>query len=130
MLYKINTITDMSKSAQADMFIPILFFLFFSFFLLSAFDLFGAYLALEGVSLSLYTLTANTYHKRVSIEAAIKYFVFGGISNGIILFGSSIFFGLCGTLNYLNVNYLLNSFYFNLSSIIVYVGLASFLIVF
>jgi NADH-quinone oxidoreductase subunit N len=102
----------------------------FSLFLLSAFDLFGAYLALEGVSLSLYALTANTYHKRVAVEASIKYFVFGGISNGLLLFGNSIIFGLCGSLNYIEIKYLFNSLKFNLSSSEVCLSLVCFVIVF
>jgi NADH-quinone oxidoreductase subunit N len=114
----------------ADIYIPILFILFFALFLLSAFDLFSAYLALEGVSLSVYTLAANTYYKRTSIEATIKYFVFGGISNGILLFGNSIIFGLCGSLQYLEVKYLLNTLSFNISSIELYTALICFVIVF
>jgi len=119
-----------SNNLLADIFIPLVFFILFSFFLLSAFDLFSAYLALEGVSLALYTLTANTYNKRVSIEAAIKYFVFGGVSNGLLIFGNSIFFGVCGTLNYLNVNYILSILSINISSITLYLGIICFLIVF
>jgi len=113
-----------------DVFIPIFFFLFFSLFLLSAFDLFSAYLALEGISLSLYILVANTYYKRIAIEAAIKYFIFGGISNGLLLFGNSIIFGLCGSLNYLEIKYLLNILSFNLSSIEVSLSISCFIIVF
>jgi NADH-quinone oxidoreductase subunit N len=87
-------------------------------------------LALEGVSLSVYTLAANTYYKRTSIEATIKYFVFGGISNGILLFGNSIIFGLCGSLQYLEVKYLINILDFNISSIELYASLTCFIIVF
>lgn len=115
---------------SADIYIPIYFFLLFSLFLLSAFNLFGAYLALEGVSLTLYTLVACAYHKRVAIEAVIKYVVFGGISNGLLLKGNSIIFGLCGTLNYVEVKYLFNILHFNLSSIEVCLGLICFVLVF
>lgn len=119
-----------NKPASADIYIPIFFFLFFALLLLSASDLFCAYLALEGVSLSLYTLAANTYHKRVAIESAIKYFVFGGISNGLLLYGNSIIFGLSGTLNFIEIKYLFNSLNFNLASNEVCLGLTCFVIVF
>jgi NADH-quinone oxidoreductase subunit N len=118
------------KPFGSCVYIPIFFLLFFSLFLLSSFDLFTAYLSLEGVSLSLYILAANSYQKRVAIEATIKYFVFGGVSNGILLFGNSIIFSLCGSLNYTEVKYLLNSLYFNLSSIEVSFSLICFLLVF
>jgi NADH-quinone oxidoreductase subunit N len=78
----------------------------------------------------LYTLAANTYHKRVAIEATIKYFVFGGISNGLLLYGNSIIFGLSGTLNFIEIKYLLNSLNFNLASNEVCLGLICFVIVF
>lgn len=119
-----------NKPVNADIYIPIYFFLFFALLLLSASDLFCSYLALEGVSLSLYTLAANTYHKRVAIEAAIKYFVFGGISNGLLLYGNSIIFGLSGTLNFIEIKYLLNSLNFNLASNEVCLSLICFVIVF
>ena len=119
-----------NKPISADIFIPVFFFIFFSLFLLSAFDLFTGYLALEGVSLSLYTLTANTYQKRVAIEASVKYLVFGGISNGILLFGNSIFFAIFGSLSYLEIKFLLNRVFFNLSSFSICVGLICFIIVF
>jgi NADH-quinone oxidoreductase subunit N len=105
--------------------------MFFSFFLLSAFDLFVAYLALEGISLCLYTLAANTYHKRVAIESTIKYFVFGGISNGLLLFGNAIVFGFCGTLNYIEIKYLfLDNLSFNFSSVAGCLSLICFVTVF
>ena len=118
------------ESVHIDIFIPILFFLFFSLVLLSAFDLFTAYLALEGVSLSLYTLAAITYHKRIAIEAAVKYFVFGGISNGLLLFGNSLLFGLSGSLNFLEIKYLFHTLNVNLSSIEISLSLVCFVVVF
>ena len=92
--------------------------------------MFSAYLALEGASLSLYTLAAISYYKRVAIEAAIKYFVFGGISNGLFLFGNSILFGLCGSLNYIDIRYLFNSGAVDYSSIETCLVLTCFITVF
>jgi NADH-quinone oxidoreductase subunit N len=85
------------------------FLLLFSLILLSSCDLLLSYLALEGVSLALYTLTINTYHKRVAIEATLKYFVSGGFSSGLFIYGNSIIFGLTGTSNYIQIKHTLRS---------------------
>jgi NADH-quinone oxidoreductase subunit N len=78
----------------------------------------------------LYVLAANNYQKKVSIEAALKYYVFGGISNGLLLYGSSIIFGLGGSLNYRELKYMFNTLSVNLCSIEVGLGLVCFVIVF
>jgi NADH-quinone oxidoreductase subunit N len=114
----------------ACIYTPLLFFIFFCLLLLSSFDLFTAYLSLEGASLCIYILAANTYQKRVSVEATVKYFVFGGVSNGLLLIGNSTVFGLCGSLNYIEIRYQLNSLYFNLSSLELSFSMVCFLIVF
>jgi NADH:ubiquinone oxidoreductase subunit 2 (subunit N) len=93
----------------SDTYMPIFFFLFFSLILLSSCDFLLSYLSLEGVSLSLYVLAANTYHKRVAIEATVKYFVSGGVSSGLFIYGNSIIFGLFGTSNYIEVKHLLSN---------------------
>ncbi len=61
-------------------------------------NLLGAFVALELVSLSLYALTA-LQHRRAGAEAALKYFTFGGVSSGFLLFGLSHLYGTWGTLD-------------------------------
>jgi NADH-quinone oxidoreductase subunit N len=67
--------------------------------LTSAVDLLMIFLALELTSLSLYTLAAFNKHNVKSIEAALKYFLFGGMAAAFTLFGLSFVYGLAGTTN-------------------------------
>jgi len=57
------------------------------------------YLGLELLALSLYALVAFQRDSAQATEAAMKYFVLGAISSGILLYGMSILYGLTGTLD-------------------------------
>lgn len=85
------------------------FALFFIFLLLSSYNFFGVYLAIEGLSLTLYTMAAMLHSNVVSIEAAIKYYVLGAVSSGIMLFGISLLFGVVGSLDFLEIQIFLGS---------------------
>ncbi|HEV2390803.1 MAG TPA: NADH-quinone oxidoreductase subunit N [Verrucomicrobiae bacterium] len=65
-------------------------------FLVSAQDILMIFLSLELTSLSLYVLTAFNKRSRFSAEAALKYFLFGGLSAAVTLFGLSLLYGLSG----------------------------------
>lgn len=54
------------------------------------------FVSLELASLSLYLLTAFAKRSPASTEAAIKYFLFGGVSAAFMLFGLSLIYGLTG----------------------------------
>ncbi|MFO1475376.1 MAG: NADH-quinone oxidoreductase subunit N [Verrucomicrobiota bacterium] len=56
------------------------------------------FIALELTSLSLYILTAFDKHDRHSAEAALKYFLFGGMAAAFTLFGLSLLYGLTGSI--------------------------------
>jgi NADH-quinone oxidoreductase subunit N len=88
------------------------FSVLFLLFLLSIYDFFGFYLALEGLSLTLYVLAGMLKNDSVvSIESAIKYFSLGAISSGLMLFGISLLFGIIGSLDFLEFQLLAsNSF--------------------
>ncbi|NBR85174.1 MAG: NADH-quinone oxidoreductase subunit N [Verrucomicrobia bacterium] len=66
-------------------------------FLASTEDLLMIFASLELVSLSLYVLVAFDKSSRQSAEAALKYFLFGGMSAAFLLFGFSLLYGLTGT---------------------------------
>jgi NADH-quinone oxidoreductase subunit N len=90
------------------------FSVLFMFLLTSSYDFFGVYLAIEGLSLTLYALAAMLHQGIVSTEAAIKYFSLGAISGGVFLFGISIIFGIVGSLDFLEVQlFLANSVAFS-----------------
>jgi NADH-quinone oxidoreductase subunit N len=67
--------------------------------LVSAEDLLMIFISLELVSLSLYVLTAFNKRNARSSEAALKYFLFGGMSAAFLLFGFSLLYGLSGSTN-------------------------------
>jgi NADH-quinone oxidoreductase subunit N len=68
-------------------------------FLVSSEDLLMIFIALELASLSLYILTAFNKHNAKSSEAALKYFLFGGMSAAFLLFGFSLLYGITGSIN-------------------------------
>jgi NADH-quinone oxidoreductase subunit N len=62
-----------------------------------------AFLALELASLSLYILAGFDKTKPESAEAALKYFLFGGISAAFLLFGFSLLYGLTGSIEFTEI---------------------------
>jgi NADH-quinone oxidoreductase subunit N len=56
-------------------------------------------LSLELVSLGTYVLVLNG-RKKINYEAAIKYFIFGCATTGIMLYGVSLFYGLTYSLDF------------------------------
>ena len=65
----------------------------------SARDLLVIFIGLELLSLGLYILTAFAKSSGKSAEAALKYYLFGGMSAAFLLFGFSYFYGLSGSTN-------------------------------
>ncbi len=57
------------------------------------------YMAIELVSLSSYILAGFSKSSRRSIEAAMKYVLYGGVSSALMLYGISILYGLAGSLD-------------------------------
>ena len=55
------------------------------------------YLSLEMLSLISYLLVAFLKNNTLSSEGALKYFLFGALSTGIMLYGISLIYGLFGT---------------------------------
>ncbi len=72
-------------------------------FLVGTQNLLLIFLSLELLSLSLYILTAYDKHSALSAEAALKYFVFGGISAAFLLFGASLLYGLSNSTNLVSI---------------------------
>jgi NADH-quinone oxidoreductase subunit N len=60
-------------------------------------DLLVIFVGLELLSLGLYILTAFNKQSGKSAEAAIKYYLFGGMSAAFLLFGFSYLYGLSGS---------------------------------
>ncbi|PWU09070.1 MAG: NADH-quinone oxidoreductase subunit N [Verrucomicrobia bacterium] len=68
-------------------------------FLVSTEDILMIFISLELTSLSLYILTAFNKRNIKSAEAALKYFLFGGMAAAFTLFGLSLLYGISGSTN-------------------------------
>ena len=62
-------------------------------------DLLVIFVGLELLSLGLYILTAFAKSSGKSAEAAMKYYLFGGMSAAFLLFGFSYLYGIAGSTN-------------------------------
>ena len=67
--------------------------------MVSASSFLSVYLGLELMSLCLYALVALNRDSALATEAAMKYFVLGALSSGLLLYGMSMIYGATGTLD-------------------------------
>ena len=67
--------------------------------LISAGNLVMVYLGLEMLALCSYALVAIDRDSATASEAAMKYFVLGSLSSGLLLYGLSLLYGATGTLD-------------------------------
>ena len=65
----------------------------------SANDLIVLFLGLEILSISLYVLAGSHLRRAESQEAALKYFVLGGFSSAVFLYGIALTYGATGSTN-------------------------------
>ena len=68
-------------------------------FLANGTDLIVLFMALELMAISGYILAGFLRRERQSNEAALKYFLLGAFSSGILLYGMSLLYGLTGSTN-------------------------------
>ena len=88
------------KINQFEYIILIMFSLLGLFLLCSANDFLTTYLGMELQSLSFYLLA--TFKKRSSqaVDSGLKYFILGALSSSLFLFGSSLVYGVFGSINF------------------------------
>nr|AHX02509.1 NADH dehydrogenase subunit 2 [Schimmelmannia schousboei] len=67
--------------------------------IIQAYDLLIIYLAIEFQSLVFYILASFKRTSEFSTESGLKYFILGAFSSALLLFGSSILYGLTGLTN-------------------------------
>ena len=72
-------------------------------FMASGVHIITIYVGLELMSLSSYILAGYFKNEQKSTEAAMKYFVLGAVSSGILLYGISLIYGVCGSLNLMKI---------------------------
>src|ERR1044071_2409241 len=68
-------------------------------FIACGYDLISLYISLELMALTFYVLVAFTKRQRKSNEAAMKYFLLGAFSSGVLLYGMSLIYGIAGSTN-------------------------------
>ncbi len=90
---------EVSSKRQSEYYILLLTATLGMFLLSSATDMVMIYLAIELVSIPSYILAG--YYKRVeaSVEASMKYVVYGATASGVMIYGFSLIYGLTGTTN-------------------------------
>ncbi len=62
----------------------------------SASDLMSLYLTIEAMSIPLYVLAALRRDSEQAGEAAVKYFVLGGLASAVLLYGCALLYGFTG----------------------------------
>ncbi|HEY7241811.1 MAG TPA: NADH-quinone oxidoreductase subunit NuoN [Burkholderiales bacterium] len=83
---------------RGEFFSLLLFSLLGMMLLASAASFLTVFLGLELMSLCLYALVALNRDSALATEAAMKYFVLGALSSGLLLYGMSMIYGATGTL--------------------------------
>src|SRR3989454_3803098 len=84
---------------RGEFLILLLFSLLGMMVMISANSFLSMYLGLELMSLCLYAMVALDRDSAISTEAAMKYFVLGALSSGLLLYGMSMIYGATGTLD-------------------------------
>lgn len=105
-IYRTNIIFNIN---EIEFFSLIFLIILSSCLLISSYDLLSIYLALEMQSLCFYALSSFKRNSAASVEAGLKYFIFGSIASCFFLLGSSILYGVFGTLNLIDLIFLFSS---------------------
>ena len=90
---------DIEGEQHGEYYSLILFATIGMMFLASGYDLITLYISLELMALTFYVLVAFTKREKKSNEAAMKYFLLGAFSSGVLLYGMSLLFGVTGSTN-------------------------------
>jgi NADH-quinone oxidoreductase subunit N len=120
----------MHKSYNNEYFALCLFSLIGMMVLISSSNFLILYLGLELLSLPLYALITIIRKHNNATEAAIKFFVMGALSSGMLLYGISLLYGLSGSLNLneigncISINLINDSMILKISIVFIIVGIA------
>jgi NADH-quinone oxidoreductase subunit N len=90
---------DIESEQHGEYYALVLFATVAMMFLGCGYDLIALYISLETMALTFYVLVAFTKRQRRSNEAAMKYFLLGAFSSGILLYGMSLVYGVTGSTN-------------------------------
>jgi NADH:ubiquinone oxidoreductase subunit 2 (subunit N) len=101
-LFMVDQYLTEQKINHFEYILLILFSILGLFLLCSSNDLITAYLAIELQSLAFYILAAFKKNSTFSVESGLKYFILGAFSSSLFLFGSSLIYGISGTISFEN----------------------------
>ena len=90
---------DIEGEQHGEYYALILFATVGMMFIASGYDLISLYISLELMALTFYVLVAFTKREKKSNEAAMKYFLLGAFSSGVLLYGMSLIYGIAGSTN-------------------------------
>jgi NADH-quinone oxidoreductase subunit N len=90
---------DDEDAHQGEYYALLLFATVGMMFMAGGADLITIYLGLELMSLSTYVLAGFIRRDVTSTEAAVKYFLMGAFTSGILLYGLALIYGLTGSTN-------------------------------
>jgi NADH-quinone oxidoreductase subunit N len=90
---------DIEREQHGEYYALVLFATVGMMFLGCGYDLILLYVSLELMALTFYVLVAFTKREKRSNEAAMKYFLLGAFSSGVLLYGMSLLYGITGSTN-------------------------------
>jgi NADH-quinone oxidoreductase subunit N len=90
---------DIEGEQHGEYYSLILFATIGMMFIACSYDLISLYISLELMALTFYILVAFTKREKKSNEAAMKYFLLGAFSSGVLLYGMSLLYGIAGSTN-------------------------------
>jgi len=86
-----------TDARQGEYYAVVLFSALGAVLLAGALDLMELVIAMMLASVTAYTMAGYHRRSRSSSEAAIKYFLLGGLANGVMVYGVALLFGLAGS---------------------------------
>jgi NADH-quinone oxidoreductase subunit N len=90
---------DLEGEQHGEYYALVLFATVGMMFMACGYDLITLYISLELMALTFYVLVAFTKREKKSNEAAMKYFLLGAFSSGVLLYGMSLLYGIAGSTN-------------------------------
>jgi len=90
---------DIEEEQHGEYYALLLFATIGMMLLACGYDLIALYISLELMAVTFYVLVGFTKRERRANEAAMKYFLLGAFSSGVLLYGMSLLYGVAGSTN-------------------------------
>ncbi len=105
-LLQVPAYMNFQRMDRGEFYMLVLFSVSGAIFMANAADLLTVFIALELMSIPVYCLAGYMRRDGRGAEAAMKYFVLGAFSAGLMLYGMALIYGVTGTTNleYIGIN--------------------------